>query len=41
LIPNLFVTAIGAIPTGELVAAGRLSDVENANSFWVGAFRGP
>jgi cysteine-rich repeat protein len=41
LTPNLIVTAIGATPTGELVAAGRLGDVESANSFWVGAFRGP
>lgn len=41
LTPNLIVTAIGATPTGELVAAGRLSDVEMANSFWVGSFRGP
>jgi hypothetical protein len=39
--PNLLVTAIGASPTGELIAAGRLADVEDANSFWVGAFRGP
>lgn len=39
--PNLVVTAIGATETGELVAAGRLSDVEDANSFWVGSFRGP
>ncbi len=39
--PNLLVTAIGATPTGELVAAGRLADVESANSFWVGSFRGP
>ena len=41
LTPNLLVTAIGATPSGELVAAGRLADVENANSFWVGSFRGP
>jgi outer membrane protein assembly factor BamB len=41
LTPNLSVTAIGATPTGELVAAGSLSDVESANSFWVGSFRGP
>lgn len=41
LTPNLTVSAIGATPTGELVAAGTLSDVEMANSFWVGAFRGP
>ena len=41
LTPNLFVTAIGATPSGELVAAGRLADVEDANSFWVAAFRGP
>jgi cysteine-rich repeat protein len=39
--PNLLVYAIGATHAGELVAAGRHSDVENANSFWVGSFRGP
>lgn len=39
--PNLLVTAIGASATGELIAAGRLADVESQNSFWVGAFRGP
>jgi cysteine-rich repeat protein len=39
--PNLLVYAIGATQSGELVAAGRQSDVENANSFWVGSFRGP
>ena len=34
--------AVGATLTAaELVAAGRLSDVESAHSFWVGAFRGP
>lgn len=38
--PNLFVTAIGANASGELVAAGRLVDVES-QSFWVGSFRGP
>jgi hypothetical protein len=49
LAPNLRVTAIAANPTvagptadpGLLIAAGRLSDVEDANAFWVGAFRGP
>ena len=42
LAPNLLVTAIGAGPGGDsLIAAGRLSDVEDANGFWVGAFRGP
>lgn len=39
--PNLLVTAVAATPSGELVAAGRLADVENANSFWLGSFRGP
>lgn len=39
--PNLVVGAIAATQAGELVAAGRLSDVESANSFWVGSFRGP
>ncbi|MFO7566210.1 MAG: DUF4215 domain-containing protein [Enhygromyxa sp.] len=39
--PNLLVTAIGASATGDLIAAGRLADVESQNSFWVGSFRGP
>jgi cysteine-rich repeat protein len=41
LTPNLLVSAIGATSTGELIAAGRLLDVEQQRSFWVGSFRGP